>query len=107
MLMSFKDYFDKQVSHRHRHPLLRDPGTRKNTYTVPKYIRPKTSPKKYNDFKKQKNSTQTNITKTDTNKLKNMFNVRHLPVNKIKGLKRTGVGLIKRPSGKIQLVKTK
>ena len=107
MLMSFKDYYDKQVSHRHRHPVLRDPSTRKHARTVPEYIAPKTSPKKYNDFKKQPNSTKTTLTNTDTGKLQSMFNVRSLPVGKVKGLKRTGVGLKKTPSGHVQLVKTK
>lgn len=107
MLMSFKDYFDKQVSHRHRHPVVRDPSTRKFARTVPEYVRPKTSPKKYNDFKKQNNNTKTTISNTDTRKLQSMFNVKNLPVGKVKGLKRTGVGLKKTPSGHIQLVKTK
>ena len=107
MLMSFKDYFDKQVSHRHRHPVVRDPSTRKFARTVPEYIRPKNSPKKYNDFKNQKNSTKTNLSNTDTTKLQSMFNVKDLPVGKVKGLKRTGVGLKKTQSGRIQLVKTK
>jgi len=107
MLGSFKDYFDRQVQHRHRHPLVRDPSTRKHAYTVPKYIRPKTSPKTKNHFKKQKNKNQTTLSNTDTNKLKNMFNVRHLPVGKVKGLKRTGVGLKKTNTGKILMVKTK
>lgn len=107
MLGNFKDFFDKQVKHRHRHPILRDPGTRKNSYTVPKYLRPKNSPKKYNDFKKQKNKPTDNIVGSDVRKLQSMFNVKDLPVNKVKGLKRTGVGIVKRPNGRIQLVKTK
>lgn len=108
MLTSFKDYFDSQVQHRHRHPVLRDPTTRKNTYTVPRYIRPTTSKlKPYKDFKKQDNKQQINIDKETTNELKSKFNVRNMPVGRVKGLKRTGVGMVKKPNGRIQLVKTK
>ena len=107
MLMSFKDFFDKKPAHRHQHPVLRDPSTRKKSYTVPIYLRPKTTPKKYNDFKKQKNCGCSSIGNTDVNKLQKTFNVRSLPVNKVKGLKRTGVGLVKRPNGRVQLIKTK
>lgn len=107
MLMSFKDYFDKQVSHRHRHPIIRDPSTRKFARTVPEYIKPKTSPKKYNDFKKQKNKKDTLLSNNDIGRLQSMFNVKNLPVGKVKGLKRTGVGLKKLTTGRVQLVKTK
>jgi len=108
MLTSFKDYFDQQVQHRHRHPVIRDPSTRKNSYTVPRYIRPTSSKLKiYQDFKKQVNKKQTSIGSEDVKELKGKFNVRNMPVNKVKGLKRTGVGMVKRPNGRVQLVKTK
>lgn len=108
MLKSFKDYFDQEVSHRHRHPLVRDPSTRKNSYTVPKYIRPTSSNlKTYKNFKKQDNNKKVNIGTEDAKKLQSMFNVRNMPVGKVKGLKRTGVGLVKKPNGRVQIVKTK
>lgn len=108
MLASFKDYFDQQVRHRHRHPVLRDPGTRKHTYTVPRYIRPTSSKlKTYKEFKKQSNNQQMSIGKEDAKELKGMFNVKKMPVGVVKGLKRTGVGMVKKPNGRIQLVKTK
>lgn len=108
MLTSFKDYFDQQVQHRHRHPVLRDPSTRKNSYTVPRYIRPTSSKlKTYKDFKNQVSKQQTSIGKETADELQSKFNVRNMPVGKVKGLKRTGVGMVKRPNGRVQLVKTK
>ena len=108
MLTSFKDYYDKQVQHRHRHPVIRDPSTRKNSYSVPQYIRPTSSKlKMYKDFKNQVNKDKTNIGVEATKELKDKFNVRNMPVGKVKGLKRTGVGMVKRPNGSVQLVKTK
>lgn len=108
MLDSFKDYYDKQVQHRHRHPVIRDPSTRKHSYTVPLYIRPTTSKlKPYKDFKKQQNKNNTNIGSETIKELKKKFNVRNMPVGVVKGLKRTGVGMVKKPTGRIELVKTK
>lgn len=106
MIQSFKDYFDQQVQHRHRHPLVRDPGMRKHAQTVPTYVKPKTTPKKYNDFKKNGNNSTSSLTSLDKRKLQKTFNVSKLPINKVKGLKRTGVGMVRRPNGSVQLVKT-
>lgn len=108
MLMSFKDYFDKQVQHRHRHPVLRDPGTRKHVQTVPSYIRPKQTPKPYNDIKKEANGKRKSLSTTDAQKVQNMFGVKNIKPGEIKGLKRTGTGLRKSPAtGRVEIVKTK
>lgn len=105
--ISFKDYHDQQVQHRHQHPLIRDPSTRKHARTVPAYMAPKMTPKGYNDFKKQKPCPCKGITNTDVAKLQKLHNVKDLPVGKVKGLKRTGVGLVKQPNGLVKMVKTK
>ena len=58
-------------------------------------------------IKNQVNKDKTNIGVEATKELKDKFNVRNMPVGKVKGLKRTGVGMVKRPNGSVQLVKTK
>jgi predicted nucleotidyltransferase len=95
-----------KTNHRQQHAVVRDPGTRKHARTVPKYL--ETDLHLPNCFKVMQRPGGPKflfINPQDAYKLAKHFGVQNL--NRPKGLKKSGVALGMKPSGRFYLMRTK
>lgn len=96
------------VSHRHQHPVVRDPGTRKNAETVPNYLQTDSSlPAAYKLLQQRVGPKYVKISAKDAYMLTKRFGVNRLKPGKPKGLKKSGIAIEIKPNGQYYLLKTK
>lgn len=101
-----ESFFNSQTKHRQQHAVVRDPGARKHARTVPKYLQ--TNLELPNCFKVMQRSGGPKflyIGPQDAYKLMKHFGVRD--VKRPKGLKKSGVAIGIKPSGRYYLMRTK
>ncbi len=82
------------VNHRHQHSIVRDPGMRQKTQTVPDYLKQdQTVPNAFKILKRNTGAKIIKISPKDASVLMNRFGVRNLRPGKPKGLKKTGIAI--------------
>jgi len=106
---NYDDIFNESFLHsgnRHRHPVVRDPGLRKHARTRPEYVSVRLDlPNCFKVMQKNAGPRFLYISPQDAYKITKHFNVRDL--RRPKGLKKSGVAIGQKPSGRFYLMRTK
>ena len=94
-----------KTQHRQQHAVVRDPGFRKHAQTVPDYVKPDLNlPNCFKVMQRSGGPKFLYISPQDAYKLTKHFGVRDL--RRPKGLKKSGVAIGMKPSGRYYLIQT-